>query len=91
METKEQELNETEINETAADFAGFDDVAEKEKEEAARAAKVEADKLLPPDPEAILEVRHLKKYFVLKKTLMGKPLSTLKAVDDVSFIVKEVV
>ena len=23
------------------------------------------DKLLPPDPEAILEVRHLKKHFVL--------------------------
>ncbi len=43
---------------------------------------------MPPDPEAILEVRHLKKFFVLKKTLTGKPLSTLKAVDDVSFKVK---
>ena len=37
----------------------------------------------------ILEVRNLKKHFVLKKTLMGKPLSTLKAVDDVSFTIKE--
>ena len=47
-----------------------------------------ADMELPPDPEAILEVRHLKKYFTLKKTLLGKPLSSLKAVDDVSFKVK---
>ena len=44
--------------------------------------------ILPPDPEALLEVRNLKKHFVLKKTLMGKPITTLKAVDDVSFTVK---
>ena len=37
----------------------------------------------------ILEVKNLKKHFVLKKTLLGKPLSTLKAVDDVSFVIKE--
>ena len=49
----------------------------------------EQEKLLPPDPDAILEVRHLKKHFVLKKTIFGKPLSTLKAVDDVSFKIKE--
>lgn len=67
------------------EFAGFDDLAEAEKEKAARDEKIAADTLLPPDENAILEVRHLKKYFVLKKTLMGKPLSTLKAVDDVSF------
>ena len=72
----------------ANDFTNFDDEAEKLKEEEARAAQVEADKLLPPDPDAILEVRHLKKHFVLKKTMMGKPLSTLKAVDDVSFKIK---
>ncbi len=69
------------------DFAGFDDLAEQAKEEAARQAAVERDLKLPPNPEAILEVRHLKKYFTLKKTLMGKPLSSLKAVDDVSFVV----
>ena len=89
METKEQVLNETEINVTDVEFSNFDDVAEREKEEAIKAQKIEEDKLLPPDPNAVLEVRHLKKHFVLKKTLMGKPLSTLKAVDDVSFIVKE--
>ena len=75
-------------NQTTADageFSGFDDLAEAEKEQAARDEKIAADLLLPPDPDAILEVRHLKKYFVLKKTLLGKPLSSLKAVDDVSF------
>lgn len=67
------------------EFSGFDDLAEAEKEKAARDELIASDMLLPPDPDAILEVRHLKKYFVLKKTLLGKPLSTLKAVDDVSF------
>ena len=69
-------------------FADFDDVAQKEKEEQEKQAQMEKDAVLPPDPEAILEVRHLKKNFVLKKTLMGKPLATLKAVDDVSFKIK---
>ena len=69
-------------------FVGFDDQAEREREEAVRAAQTEKDALLPPDPEAILEVRHLKKHFVLKKTLMGKPLSTLKAVHDISIKIK---
>lgn len=33
----------------------------------------------------ILRVKNLKKYFPIKKTLFGKPLVYLKAVDDVSF------
>ena len=73
---------------TENSFANFDDEAQKLKEEEALNASIEADKDLPPDPNAILEVRHLKKHFVLKKTLMGKPISTLKAVDDVSFKIK---
>ena len=77
-----------ENNGDLGDFKNFDDEAEFLKETAAKEEVIEHDKLLPPDPEAILEVRHLKKYFVLKKTMMGKPLSTLKAVDDVSFKVK---
>ena len=84
-----EETKNLEINEQDETFVGFDDAAERAKEEAERQAKIEADKELPPDPDAILEVRHLKKHFVLKKSLTGKPLSTLKAVDDVSFIVKE--
>ena len=44
--------------------------------------------ILPPDPEAILEVRNLQKRFVLAKTLMGKPTKELVAVDNVSFELK---
>ena len=44
--------------------------------------------ILPPDPEAILEVRSLQKRFVLAKTLMGKPTKELVAVDNVSFKLK---
>ena len=96
MENEELELNpleeiaveETEVVEEVKSFENFDDEAEKAKEDAERAAQIEADSQLPPDPDAILEVRHLKKHFVLKKTMMGKPLSTLKAVDDVSFKIK---
>lgn len=39
----------------------------------------------PLDPNALLEVRHLSKHFPAKKNFFGKPLSYLKAVDDVSF------
>ena len=87
MEKQQNELNSLET-EKVNEFINYDDVAEREREEAEKAVKIEQDKLLPPDPEAILEVRHLKKHFTLKKTLMGKPLSTLKAVDDVSFKIK---
>lgn len=38
--------------------------------------------------ENILEVRHLKKYFPAAKNFWGKPVSFLKAVDDVSFTIK---
>jgi len=72
----------------SGDFSAFDDDIQAEKEERARQAQVEADSKLAPNPDAILEVRHLKKFFVLKKNIFGKPLSSLKAVDDVSFIVK---
>lgn len=33
----------------------------------------------------LLEVKNLKKYFVVEKTFFGKPLKYLRAVDDVSF------
>ena len=48
----------------------------------------EIKNILPPDPEAILEVRDLQKRFVLAKTLMGKPTKELVAVDNVSFKLK---
>ena len=39
----------------------------------------------PPDPDALFEVRHLKKYFPLATDFFGRPMTFLKAVDDVSF------
>ena len=87
MEEKEN-LMETPAAEGAGEFASFDDEKEREMEQAARDEKSAEDMALPPDPEAILEVRHLKKYFTLKKNLAGKPISSLKAVDDVSFKIK---
>lgn len=41
-----------------------------------------------PDADEILRVEHLKKYFPIQKTLLGKTLVALRAVDDVSFSVK---
>lgn len=37
------------------------------------------------DSEPLLEIKGLKKYFPLKKSFFGKPLSYIKAVDDISF------
>ncbi|MBQ9117544.1 MAG: ABC transporter ATP-binding protein, partial [Clostridia bacterium] len=39
----------------------------------------------PFDPEALLEVRHLRKCFPIKKSITGKVLQELIAVEDVSF------
>ena len=39
----------------------------------------------PYDPECILEIRHMRKTFPLKKSLFGKVQKELVAVDDVSF------
>jgi len=69
-------------------YSAFNDEAEAAKEQKARDEKAAADMLLPPDPDALLEVRHLKKYFPLGKTITGKPTSWLRAVDDVSVKLK---
>ena len=49
---------------------------------------MEEDFAQPFDPECILEVRHLRKCFPLKKTITGKVTKELVAVDDVSFKLK---
>jgi peptide/nickel transport system ATP-binding protein len=72
----------------AAAFADFNDEEEQLKEQNIRDEVAKADFELPPDPDALLEVRHLKKYFVLSKTMFGKPKQVLRAVDDVSFKLK---
>ena len=67
------------------DFTDFDDEYEARLEAERRAKKAKEDEALPADPEALLEVRHLKMYFPLKKTMTGKVTLWLRVVDDVSF------
>ena len=44
---------------------------------------------LKPNPEYILEIKNLKKYFPLNRNFFGKPQTYLRAVDNVSFGVKK--
>lgn len=67
---------------------GFDDRAEEEKYLKEKEARIAEDLQKPFDPEAILEVRHLRKCFPLKKTITGKVSQELIAVDDISFKLK---
>ena len=53
-----------------------------------RRKKIEEDYQKPFDPDCILEVRHLRKTFPMKKTITGKVTKELVAVDDVSFKLK---
>ena len=55
------------------------------KNKADFAVQREEDFKKPFDPECILEVRHMRKTFPLKKSLLGKVQKELVAVDDVSF------
>ena len=55
---------------------------------AKRKADMEADFQKPFDPDCVLEVRHLRKCFPVKKTITGKVVRELVAVDDVSFKLK---
>ncbi|MBQ2981778.1 MAG: dipeptide ABC transporter ATP-binding protein [Lachnospiraceae bacterium] len=66
----------------------YDDAAEAAKFQEKRKEIIEQDSKKPFDPEAILEVRHLRKCFPLKKTITGKVTQELIAVDDVSFKLK---
>ena len=66
----------------------YDDAAEEAKFIANRKAQIEADLALPYDEDALLEVRHLRKEYPLKKTITGKVTRSLVAVDDVSLKLK---
>ena len=63
----------------------YDDALEQEKYRERMDAIREEDFAKPFDPSAILEVRHLRKTFPLKKTMFGKVTKELVAVDDISF------
>ena len=63
----------------------YDDAQEQEKYLQARKKQMEEDFAKPFDPECVLEVRHLRKTFPMKKTITGKVTKELVAVDDISF------
>ena len=66
----------------------YDDAALAAEFAAKRQLQIEEDFTKPFDPDCILEVRHLRKCFPLKKTITGKVTRELVAVDDVSFKLK---
>ena len=66
----------------------YDDEALAAEYQAKRQAQIEEDFKKPFDPECVLEVRHLRKCFPLKKTITGKVTRELVTVDDVSFKLK---
>ena len=69
-------------NEAAAESAvQYDDAAEQAKYLEQREKQHAEDFAKPFDPDAILEVRHLRKCFPLKKTMLGKVTRELVAVD----------
>ena len=63
----------------------YDDEAIMAEHLAAKEAQKQADFEKPFDSEALLEVRHLRKCFPIKKSITGKTLQELIAVDDISF------
>ena len=66
----------------------YDDAALEAEFKARRQAQIEEDLAQPFDPDCVLEVRHLRKTFPMKKTLFGKVTKELVAVDDISFKLK---
>ena len=63
----------------------YDDAAEAAKLAEQKAAAMAKDAEKAPNPNALLEIRHLRKAFPIKKSLTGKVQKELIAVDDVSF------
>ncbi len=66
----------------------YDDAAIEAAEKEMKARTAQMDRSKPFDPEALLEIRHLRKCFPVQKNLFGKVQKELVAVDDVSFTVK---
>ena len=76
------------VLDTAAEIAEYDDAALTAAYYEKRQKQIEEDLKQPFDPDCLLEVRHLRKCFPLKKTMTGKVTRELVAVDDVSFKLK---
>ena len=64
----EEKLNQAE----EVSVATYDDAAEEARFQEKRQQQIQEDCAKPFDPEAVLEVRHLRKCFPLKKTITGK-------------------
>ena len=86
-------MAEKKLKTTAPDYSSSADwlyndeeLAKREREQ--KEAQKAFDLAQPFDPEALLEVRHLRKCFPIKKSLTGKVQQELIAVDDVSFKLK---
>ncbi len=73
------------LNQTAPQY---DDAALAAEYQEKRRKQIEEDLAKPFDPDVLLEVRHLRKCFPKKKSITGKVLKELVAVDDVSFKLK---
>ncbi|MBO5287225.1 MAG: dipeptide ABC transporter ATP-binding protein [Clostridia bacterium] len=78
-------LDKTEITTQPDSGVVYDDEAEAKRFLEERKKQIETDLKEPFDKDALLEVRHLRKAFPIKKTITGKVTQELVAVDDVSF------
>ncbi len=76
------------LNMEAEATVQYDDAALAAAYQEKRAQQHALDYQQPFDPDCILEVRHLRKCFPKKKSITGKVLQELVAVDDVSFKLK---
>ncbi len=79
------------VEENAAEEIVEEEIVEAEPvvEETAEETPKKEEAICPFPPEVLLGVKNLKKYFPVKKNLLGKALKNLKAVDDVSFALKK--
>ncbi len=73
------------IENTIENVVEYDDEAIATAHKEAKEAKKLEDFAKPFDKDALLEVRNLRKCFPIKKSMTGKTLQELIAVDDVSF------
>ena len=77
------------MEENIGGTASEDVIASQMSDENIKEEEVSSQISEPLDPNALLEVRNLKKYFPAKKDFFGRTISYLKAVDDVSFKIEK--
>ena len=82
----ENQTPEVVTNDQETQVVAYNDEEIQAAERQAKAERILQDSLLPPNPQALLEVRHLRKAFPIKKSWTGKVQQELIAVDDVSFV-----